>query len=391
MKRYESVTRLSGVPALEPLKKFHTIPGFKIGGHYEIGDPRTYEFGGADGITLESLGAEPLRTAYIAVGTPQEDHEGRITNAIVINCSFSGDSAWSYFYWYKGQDGNFFALGPVVGPGCIIDTERYYVVFLDALGLWGASKPSEGLGLDFPPYSIFDCVQANYRLLKDELNLADIKLATGVSMGAIQTYAWAVLHPEYVRAIMPIGGSTSTRNDPVLRWNFDLMAAGMKSDPVWRRTNGEYYHLPKADHPNLGMMFGWSILLLNGLDVDFRIEQGWDEVNQEIFSWERGPNQGSPLMEKARDYDVNDLLVRKRSQGSFDVDKYLAGIRCPTLVIHCKNDLWLRVKLAEQAARRIPSARFVSYENQWGHYSVFRAPNLLKSEVSEFIRDLPCP
>ena len=35
-----------------------------------------------------------------------------------------------------------------------------YRRFLDALGLWGASKPSGGLGLRFPPYSLFDCVQA---------------------------------------------------------------------------------------------------------------------------------------------------------------------------------------------------------------------------------------
>ena len=34
----------------------------------------------------------------------------------------------------------------MVGPGLVIDTNKYYVVFLDSLGLWGTSKPSEGLG-----------------------------------------------------------------------------------------------------------------------------------------------------------------------------------------------------------------------------------------------------
>ena len=73
-----------------------------------------------------------------------------------------------------------------MGPGELIDTDRYYVIFLDALGLWGAGKPSDGLGLRFPQYNIMDCVQANYRLLRDHLKVSRVKLATGASMGAIQ-------------------------------------------------------------------------------------------------------------------------------------------------------------------------------------------------------------
>ncbi|MEJ2717401.1 MAG: hypothetical protein P8182_09725 [Deltaproteobacteria bacterium] len=183
------VTSRCGVPSLKSLKKFATIPGFKIGGTYEIGNEAQYEFGGSGGTTLESLGASPLRTAYIATGTPETDENGRITNAVIISSYYSGDSAWCYYYWFEGQEGNEFATGPVVGPGLIIDTNRFYVIFLDALGLWGASKPSDGLGMEFPQYSVLDCMQANYRLLQDELNVAKVKLATGVSMGAIQSYA----------------------------------------------------------------------------------------------------------------------------------------------------------------------------------------------------------
>jgi len=273
----------------------------------------------------------------------------------------------------------------VVGPGRIIDTDRYYVVFLDALGLWGASKPSDGLGMRFPRYTIFDCVQANYRLLTDALNVGRVKLATGLSMGAIQSYAWAVLHPEFVEAIMPMGGSTSTRKDPVLRWVFELMTSAMKSDPVWRQTGGDYYHLPKAEHPNQGMMFGWSILQHNGMDLDFRIEQGWEEVQKEVFSWEPEGDRGALLRQKARDYDCNDLIVRNSSQDCFDIDAHLSAITCPALIVHCKNDLWLRAKLAQRSAECMPAARFVPYEHHFAHYSLFRAPHIVKDEVQAFM------
>ncbi len=230
----EPITRLSGVPDLESLKKYYSVPNFVIGGKYDLGKEAKFELGGAGGATLESLGREPLRLSYIAVGTPERDKDGKIVNAVIISSYYSGDSALMYFFWYDGQKGNAFAEGAVVGPGKLIDTDKYYVIFLDALGLWGTSKPSDGLGMKFLRYSIFDCVQANYRLLKDHQGVSKVKLATGVSMGAIQSYALAVLHPDFVEAIMPVGGITAT--DPVSRWLFTLMTAAMQSDPVWQKT-----------------------------------------------------------------------------------------------------------------------------------------------------------
>ena len=47
---------------------------------------------------------------------------------------------------------------------------------VDPLGTWGASKPSDGLGIKIPQYSYFDMVQANYRLLRDKLNVARVAL-----------------------------------------------------------------------------------------------------------------------------------------------------------------------------------------------------------------------
>ncbi len=380
------LTRLSGVASLAPLKQYHTIPGFRLGGTYDIGNEASHELGGEGGVSLESLGAEPLRTAFIAVGTPQRDEDGGIINAIIISPFYSGDSSWCYYYWHEGQSGVDFSLGPVVGPGRIIDTDRFYVVYLDALGLWGASKPSDGLGMKFPQYTVFDCVQANYRLLRDKLNVKQVLLATGVSMGAIQSYVWAAMHPDLVRAIMPVGGSTSTRTDPVVRWNFDLMTAAMKSDPVWMETKGDYYHLPKERHPKKGMMFGWSILMHTGLDLDFRIDQGWDEVKKEVFYWEPTGSEGALLREKGRDYDVNDLIKRNGAQDAFHLDDHLAGIRAKALILHVKNDLWLREKLALEAAGKIPGAEFASFESPLAHFGVFRAPNVLREKVPAFFR-----
>ena len=276
---------------LAHLKTFYSIPDFRIGGTYDLDDPSSWESGGTGGVTLESLGEAPLRTACIAVGTPHRDADGYIDNAVLFSPFYSGDAGLMYFYWYRGQAGNDFCGGPVVGPGELIDTERHYVIFLDALGLWGAGKPSDGLGLKFPQYSLLDCVQANYRLLRDHLKVSRVKLATGASMGAIQSYLWALLHPEFVEAIMPMGGVTET--DANLRWLFRLMSAAIESDPAWRETGGEYYHLPKERHPSRGVMFGWSILFHSAMSFDHRIQMGWDEVQKEAFAWEPHGKEGA--------------------------------------------------------------------------------------------------
>lgn len=382
----KSITRMSGIAALHTLKKFYYIPNFKIGGRYKIGDPASYEFGGEGGVTLESLGAGPLRVAYIATGTPKRNEKGEITNAVIINPYYSGDSTFTYYFWYEGQKGNAFSRGPVVGPGRLIDTNKYYVIFLDALGLWGASKPSDGLGMRFPRYSLYDLVQANYRLLRDELKVGRVKLATGVSMGAIQSYIWAVLHPEFVEAIMPIGGCTAM--DPVVRWLFQLMTAAMKSDPVWQRTRGDYYHLPKDQHPNKGMMFGWSILGQSSLSFDYRNEQGWEEVKKHVFYWEPKGNEGSALLERAGDYDVNDLLYRNSALENYNINPYLERIKAKTLIIHVKNDQWMRYKMAQKSARMIKGAKLVGFESPLAHYAVFRAPNMVMIEVIDFMKAL---
>ena len=66
---------------------------------------------------------------------------------MVISSYYSGNSTDMYEQWVKGT-----ALSggiPIIGPGRPIDTDRYYVVMVNSLGTWGASKPSDGLGTNF--------------------------------------------------------------------------------------------------------------------------------------------------------------------------------------------------------------------------------------------------
>ncbi|MGM4919493.1 alpha/beta hydrolase [Tardiphaga sp. 813_E8_N1_3] len=373
-------TRRSSQIQHDGLKKYYEISNFRLGGKYDLNDPSKWEDGGEGGVTLESLGGGKLRTAYVAVGNARRNAAGEIINAVVINSYYSGDSTDMYEQWVKGA-----ALSggvPIIGPGRPIDTDRYYVIMVDPLGTWGASKPSDGLGIKFPQYSYFDMVQANYRMLRDHLKVARVALVAGVSMGGTQTYVWGVLHPEYIGALMPIGGTTqSDAGDPVGNWTFQLMTAAIQSDPVWQSTKGDYYKLPKEKHPLPGMAFGWSVLGLTGYDFGYRTNQSFASVQPEVFYWDP-PNEkaGLNVNNRSKLYDAVDLVWRNRVGETYNINEHLGRIQARTLVMHITNDLWLNFKLAQRAVDRVPGADLVSEESPVAHYGVFPIINNRKND-----------
>ena len=385
------ITPPSSIMAQDALKKYYEIPNFRIGGTYDLdAAPETWRNGGQGGKTLESLGAAPLRVAYIAVGTPRRNDKGEITNALIINTFYSGDATWMYNTWYEGQPANAFSGGPIVGPGRTIDTNRFYVVFLDAIGLWGASKPSDGLGRKFPQYSYFDIVQANYQLLRDHLKVAQVEVATGVSMGATQSWVWGVMYSPsgYVKAIMPIGGTTaSDGDDPVGQWTFRLAQAAIESDPVWRKTNGDYYHLPVEQHPKSGLVFMWSILQLTGLTFPVRSATPWATLQKEVFYWEPKGDQSVTYINRVKAEDPVDYWYRNEGGFKYNINKELKRIKARTLVVHVDNDQWLMVENARKAAAAVPGASFASFPDPGAHYGVFKAPNILRATISAFVED----
>jgi homoserine O-acetyltransferase len=383
-------TQRSSQQQHDGLKKYYEIANFRLGGRYDLANPASWEFGGEGGKTLESLGAGKLRTAYIAVGTPRRNANGEITNAVVVNSYYSGDSTDMYEQWVKGTalSGN----EPVIGPGRPINTDRYYVVMVDPLGTWGDSKPSDGLGIKFPQYSYFDMVQANYRMLHDGLKIGHAALVTGVSMGGTQTYVWGVMHPEFVGALMPIGGTTqSDAEDPVGNWTFQLMTAAIESDPVWQSTKGDYYDLPKEKHPGPGVAFGWSVLGLTGYDFAFRSSQSFASVQPEVFYWDP-PNQkaGTSVTNRAKLYDAVDLVWRNRVGELHNINADLWRIRARTMVMHISNDNWLNFTLAERAVDRIPGADLISEASPVAHYGVFSIVNHRKNDpkFTAFMEDV---
>ena len=391
----QTLTPRSVVAAMDSRKLTYEVPNFRIGGKYDLAQPSAWADGGVGGTTLESLGAKPARTSYVAMGTPKRNAKGEIVNAIVINSYYSGDATAMVNNWEVGGSGNTFSGGALVGPGLLFDTNRFYVVFVDALGLFGASKPSDGLGRKFPVYSYYDVVHLNYRLLRDHLKVGKVLLSTGVSMGATQSYYWGLMYPDFVQAVMPVGGATATDGEgQVAAWTFQLAKAALEADPVWVQTSGNYYNLPKDQHPNKGVEYHWSVLSLTGYDLGYRQNQGWDAVSKEVFTWQPDPrmgkNAGANLANLAKIFDAVDLWYRDTVGEIHNINALLPGMKARTLVVHVDNDQWLISDKARAAAQAIPGGQYASLSSPIAHYAVFSALNTLADDpmLNTFERDI---
>lgn len=107
----------------------------------------------------------------------------------------------------------------LVGPGLLYDPKKYFIVCANMLGsCYGSTNPESvdpntgvPYGRSFPSITIRDIVKA-LQLLKIELGIKKIHLATGGSMGGQQVLEWAIMEPQLIEHLVVIG--TNARHSP---------------------------------------------------------------------------------------------------------------------------------------------------------------------------------
>lgn len=133
----------------------------------------------------------PCRIAYRTVGRL---NEGR-TNAVLVPT------------WLLGRSEDWIAL---LGPKGVVDTTRFYVIVVDALGDGHSQSPSNtpnALRTAFDSLTIGDMVESQHALLTEHLGITRLHAVVGASMGGMQAFEWAVRYPDFVDRIVPIIGS----------------------------------------------------------------------------------------------------------------------------------------------------------------------------------------
>jgi homoserine O-acetyltransferase len=153
-----------------------------------------------------------------------------------------------------------------IGPGKMIDTDRYFVVCANVLGGCSGSTgpasidPDTGkpFGMRFPQLTIADIVDAQARLL-DHLRIDTLHAAIGGSMGGFQVLEFARRHPGRLKRAVAICATPHTSSYTIAL--YELMRQAIYGDPAWN--HGDYYHLaPPLTGLGLTAMIG-SVLWLD--------------------------------------------------------------------------------------------------------------------------------
>jgi homoserine O-acetyltransferase len=142
--------------------------------------------------------------------------------------------------WFGGTSRN---IQGWVGADKLVDPAKYFVIAVDALGDGVSSSPSNSVsqhGPLFPPFTMRDTVDAEYRLVTETLHLTHLHAVVGISMGGMQTFEWMVHYPGFMDLAIPIIGTPRPTSYDLLVYRNTEYA--LKNDPAWQA--GRYSRPP---------------------------------------------------------------------------------------------------------------------------------------------------
>jgi homoserine O-acetyltransferase/O-succinyltransferase len=296
-----------------------------------------------------------LREAYLAYqtyGTLNADK----SNAIVYPTWFTGkhwDNEW------------------LIGAAMALDPAEYFIIVPNMLGNGLSSSPSNTPApydrARFPNITVYDNVRAQYQLVTARFGIERLALVTGWSMGAGQTYQWAVSYPDMVERIVPFCGSsvTSEHNQVFL----EAVKYALTTDAAFR--DGWYDEKPTLGLRAVGRVYaGW------GLSQAFYWQQIYKQLGYaSLEDFLIGYWEGFFLTDR----DPNDLLnhlwtwqngdVGKTPGFDGETERALASIQAKALIMPAEKDLYFPPEDEQWAAQFIPDAEVRVIPGVWGHFA----------------------
>ena len=144
--------------------------------------------------------------------------------------------------WFAGTSKD---LAGQVGTAKLVDTNKFYVIAVDAIGNGASTSPSNSSAqphMQFPKFSIRDMVESQHILVTEKLGIPHLLAVMGVSMGGMQTFQWIVSYPDFMQFAVPIVGSPRLTSYDLLLWTAEQHA--IENDPSWE--HGEYTDTPES-------------------------------------------------------------------------------------------------------------------------------------------------
>jgi homoserine O-acetyltransferase len=274
--------------------------------------------------------------------------------------------------WYSGT--NKIIEQVYVGSGRALDPGKYFIVVVNQIGNGLSSSPHNtpppaGMG-NFPRVRIGDDVRAQHTLLTEKFGIERLALVVGGSMGAQQTYEWAVRYPDMVKRAAPIAGTArNTIHDFLFT---ETLVDAITSDPGFNKgfyASASDVHEGLLRHAKMWAVMGWST---DFFQANRHQALGFSSVDDFIVNF---------MYAYFSVMDPNDLLCMAWKWQRGDVSRHsggdlraaLARIRAKTFVMPMSSDMFFPPADCQAEWRLIPGAEFRPIQTIDGHLALFGA------------------
>jgi homoserine O-acetyltransferase/O-succinyltransferase len=291
----------------------------------------------------------------------------------------SKDNAIVYPTWYSGQH---YDNEWLVGKGMALDPDKYFIIIPNMFGNGLSSSPSNTPepynAARFPQITAYDNVKQQHRLVTEKFGIKKLRLVTGWSMGALQTFHWGAMFPDMCERIAPFCGSAKCS-----RHNFVFLEgvkAALTADAAWN--NGWYTGKPEKGLRAMARVYaGWGFsqaFYRQELDLKtlgFSTLEDFLVAFWEGFFLPKDANNLLAMLWTWQNGDISDNELYNR-----DYKKALGAIKAKAYVMPGSTDLYFPPEDSEIEVSHMPNAKFIPIKSIWGHFA--GGPGTSKEDVA---------
>ena len=297
------------------------------------------------------------------------------------------DNAVLVTSWFSGNHG--IMRDTYVGAGRALDPANYFIVLVNQLGSGLGTSPHslDGPygGPRFPRVRIGDDVVAQERLLREVLGVEQLALVFGGSMGAQQTYEWAVRFPDRVQRAAPLAGTA--RSYEHCRMFVQTFVDALRTDPAY--ADGGY---PRSADVQVGLRRLTRAFALLLMSNTFWTDEHWralgfssaEDFRIGFLEGYFGPMDPADLLCMAWKWQHGDV---SRHTGG-DLAAALGRITAKTLVMPISTDQFFPVADCAAEQELIKGSELRIIEDVHGHASLFGLGPSYSAQIDRALSDL---
>ena len=258
----------------------------------------------------------------------------------------------------------------LVGPGKLYDSNEHFIVCANMLGSCYGSTCADSInpetgqryGLAFPLITIRDMVRA-MQILREDLGISKVKLATGGSMGGQQVLEWAISEPNLFEHVCVIG--TNAKHSP---WGVAFNEAqrmAIEADSTLLDTGVE------AGRKGLQAARATAMLSYRNYEAYHRTQM---ETEEKLNDFKASSYQRYQGLKLSRRFSAMAYLTLSKAMDSHDVGRgrqgvasALAQIQAKVLVFGIETDFLFPIREQKVLHQLIPDSELFVIDSPFGH------------------------